>query len=222
MFSTRATSVTVGILFLISHVTSVLAAFVFFAPVIADSEYVLGETPDTGLLVGGVLELFLALSVLGTSVALYTVVRRVSAGFAIGYVALRTLEAGVILIGATAMTTMATLHEAAAASADPESFLAASATVQGIYAWAFIVGPGLICPVNTIVLAVVLYRSGLVARFIPVLGFIGAPLVFALNLTKVFGIALPEAAAIGVVPLFAWEICLAVYLIARGFRPVPA
>lgn len=222
MFSTRTTSVTVGILFLTSHVTSVLAAFVFFAPVLADPDYMLGNAPDTGLLIGGVLELFLALAVLGTSVALYPVVTRVSPGFAIGYVALRTLEAGVILIGATAMMTLASLHEAAATSAEPQSFVAAGVTVQGIYTWAFIVGPGLICPVNTIVLAVVLYRSRLVARFIPVLGFVGAPLVFALNLTKVFGIALPEAAAIGVMPLFAWEICLAVYLIARGFRPMPA
>lgn len=220
MVSTRATAVTVGVFFLITHVTSVLAAFVFFGPVLADPDYVVGTSSDSGLLLGGVLEVILALAVVGTSVALYPVVRRVSHGFAIGYVALRTLEAAVILLGATAIMTVATLHSAAASSETPQSFIPRSTVVEGLYSWAFIIGPGLICPVNTIVLAIVLYRSQLVTRFIPVLGFVGAPLVFALNLTKVFGISdqLPEWAALGVVPLFAWEISLAIFLITRGFR----
>ena len=224
MISTRKTAIAVGVFFLITHVTSVVAAFVLFAPVLADPAYVLRDASDAGLKLGGIMELLLALAVVGTSVALYPVISRFSAGFAIGYVALRTLEAGVILVGATAMLTVATLHEAAAASSTPESFLATSVAVQGIYSWAFIVGPGLICPVNTVVLAVVLYRSGLVARFIPVLGFVGAPLVFGLNLAKVFGVAeqLPDWAGTGVVPLFAWEISLAVYLLVKGFRATPS
>ena len=219
MFSTRQTAIAVGVFFLLSHVTSVAAAFVFFAPVLGSDDYVLSSTPDTALLTGGVLEVILALAVVATSVAIFPLVRRHSEGFAIGYVALRTLEAGVILTGAVAMMTVSSLHEAALQSADPEPYVAISTAATSLYSWAFIVGPGLICPVNTVVLAVVLFRAGLVARFIPVLGFFGAPLVFALNLTKVFGVAeqLPEWASIGVVPLFAWEICLAVYLIVKGF-----
>lgn len=218
MISTRKTAIAAGVFFLLSHVTSVLAAFVFFAPVVADPDFVLGNASTSGLRFGGILELVLALAVVGTSVALYPVVRRFSEGFAIGYVALRTLEAGVILVGAVAMLTVSTLHDAAAASSTPESFAVPGIVATGIYSWAFIVGPGLICPVNTIVLAVVLYRSGLVARFIPMLGLVGAPLVFAINITKVFDLVLPAWLGLGVVPLFAWEVCLAVYLLAKGFR----
>ena len=53
-----------------------------------------------------------------------------------------------------------------------------------------------------------------------VLGLIGAPLVFAINAAKVFGVfgAIESWAGIGVVPIFAWEVSLAVYLIVRGVR----
>jgi len=185
MFSTRATAIAVGVFFLISHVTSVTSAF-FLLP------------NESTVRLGALVEVFVALSVVGTAVALYPVIRLISSGFSIGYVALRTLEAGVILVGVTAVLS----------------------TAPDLYDFAFIVGPGLICPVNTIVLAVVLYRSRLVPRFIPILGFIGAPLVFAANAAKLLGVfeGLPAWVAIGVVPLFAWEICLAVYLIARGFK----
>lgn len=77
---------------------------------------------------------------------------------------------------------------------------------------------------NTPVLAAVLYRSRLVPRVIPILGFIGAPLVFAVNVAKLFGVfeLLPTWVGIGVVPLFAWEVTLAIYLLARGCRTVAA
>lgn len=45
--------------------------------------------------------------------------------------------------------------------------------------WTRLLGPGLVCGVNTMLLAYLMYRSRLVPRFIPVLGLVGAPLVFA-------------------------------------------
>ena len=73
-------------------------------------------------------------------------------------------------------------------------------------------------------LAYLLYRSGLVPRFIPVLGLVGGPLVFASDAAQMFGIyeQISAWAAIAAVPVFAWEICLALYLILKGFRPSAA
>ena len=203
MYTARQTAIAAGILYLVTHVTSVVTRVVFFAGPLS------GAAADPTLVRLGVLsEVVLALAVAGTSIALYPVVRRVSEGFALGYVALRTLEAGVILTGAVAMVAFVSLG-------DPSLVV--------LYDWTFVVGPGLICGVNTVVLAWVLYRSRLVPRFIPVLGLIGGPLVLAVNVTKVFGVfgAIESWAGVSVLPIFAWEICLAVYLIARGLRPTP-
>jgi len=60
-----------------------------------------------------------------------------------------------------------------------------------------------------------------VPRFIATLGLIGGPLVFASGTAQTFGIyeQVSVWAGVGAIPVFAWEICLAAYLIARGFRP---
>jgi hypothetical protein len=64
-------------------------------------------------------------------------------------------------------------------------------------------------------------KSGLVPRFIAVLGLVGGPLVFAFNVVKMFGFSeqMMPWAGLAVVPIFSWELCLAFYLIVKGFRP---
>jgi uncharacterized protein DUF4386 len=64
------------------------------------------------------------------------------------------------------------------------------------------------------VLAALIYRARLVPSSSPVLGLIGGPVVFVANLAVMFGIPRGYLAA-AAVPVFAWEICLALYLILR-------
>lgn len=110
MYTARQSAIAVGVFFLITHVTSVLAAFVFYAPVLADPGFALDGVSPAGVRFGGLLDVLLALAVVGTSVAAYPIVKPVSEGFAMGYVALRTLEAGVILIGVVLLMAATTLH----------------------------------------------------------------------------------------------------------------
>jgi hypothetical protein len=69
-------------------------------------------------------------------------------------------------------------------------------------------------------MAYLMYRSGLVPRFIPVLGLVGGPLVFASGAAQMFGVyaQISAWAAIAAVPVFAWELTLAIRLVARGFN----
>lgn len=66
-----------------------------------------------------------------------------------------------------------------------------------------------------------MYRSQLVPRFIAWLGLIGGPLVTLSALGVLFGLYGPSAHAISALPVFAWEVSLAVYLVTRGFRSTP-
>ncbi|NYJ06647.1 DUF4386 domain-containing protein [Petropleomorpha daqingensis] len=212
----RRTAITAGVLYLITHVTSI-AAVVLYGGLLDDP---LGPGSDTRVLVGGLCDVLLALSVVGTAVALYPVVKRHGEGLAIGYVGLRTLEAAVIVAGVVALLAVVTLRQSGAATEPVAEGLVA------VRDWTFLVGPGLVCGTNTVVLAALMYRSRLVPRFIAVLGLVGGPLVFGWNLMSMFGGTelFSAVAVLFVAPVFAWEICLAVYLIAKGFRPtvVPA
>jgi hypothetical protein len=89
-----------------------------------------------------------------------------------------------------------------------------------LHDWTFLVGPSFVLGTNTVLLACLLYRSGLVPRFIPVLGLVGGPLVFASGAAQMFGLyqQISAWAAVTAVPVFAWEISLALYLIVKGFR----
>jgi Domain of unknown function (DUF4386) len=207
----RRTAIAAGVLYLVTHVTSI-AAVVLYGGFLDDP---LRSGGDTRVLVGGLCDVVLAMAVVGTAVALYPVVRRHGEGLAIGYVGLRTLEAAVIVAGVVALLAVVTLRQSGAATAPVAEGLVA------VRDWTFLVGPGLVCGTNTVVLAALMYRSRLVPRFIAVLGLVGGPLVFTWNLLAMFGVSdlVSAVAVLFVVPVFAWEICLAVYLIAKGFRP---
>jgi hypothetical protein len=77
--------------------------------------------------------------------------------------------------------------------------------------------------VNALLLGSLLYRSRLVPRIIPLVGLVGAPLLFASDLAIMFGIwkqfSLP--AGIATVPIALWEVSLGVWLVVKGFKPSP-
>jgi hypothetical protein len=219
MISTRRIALAAGILFLATHVTSITARALYL-PILSNPAYIDGGGQDGQVLLGALLEVLLALTIVGTGVALYPVIKRQNEGVALGYVALRTLEAGVIAVGAIPLLTIVTLRQDVATLGSADTVPLASA-LAAFNNWAFLIGPSLICGTNTALLAYLLYRSALVPRFIATLGLIGGPLVFASGTAQMFGIyeQVSVWAGVGAIPVFAWEICLAVYLIAKGFRP---
>lgn len=221
MASSRRTAIVIGMLYLITHVTSIVGLSLY-GPVLTSTTYAEHLTaPDASgnVLVGALLEIVLALAIVGTGVMLYPVVKPLNEGMALGYAALRTLEAAVIAVGVTPMIAAVALVQSpgAAGAADKAGLVQALAAVHN---WTFLVGPGFICAANTAVLAAVLLRSGIVPRFVPILGLVGSPLLFASSTAQILG-AIPQTspwAGVAAAPVFAWEISLALFLIIRGFR----
>lgn len=215
--SPRKLAIATGVFFLITHVTSIAAP--------ALNGFAIGNTAasagsDTQLLLAAVLEVILAMANIGTAVALYPVVRRWNEGAALGYVGLRTLEAAVIAVGVLPLLVLVTLRQSIASTVDPATATAMADTLAIFYKWTLLIGPGLVCAVNTVVMAYILFSSHLVPRFIPILGLIGGPLIFIVTMARIIGsYATPPAwLAIFVLPIFAWEVSLALWLIIRGFR----
>ena len=217
--SSRKLAIAGGVCYLITHVTSVGAA-ILYTPILYNARYIVGAGSDTQVILGAMLELICALGIVGTSVALFPVVKKWNEGIALGYVGLRTLEAGIIAVGVVPLLAAVTLRQHLIGTADPATLVTLGNTFVALYNWKALLGPGLVCGVNTVLMAYLMYKSRLVPRFIPMLGLVGGPLLFVLNAAKMFGFfeQIPTWVGIAVIPIFAWEITLAIRLIARGFN----
>jgi hypothetical protein len=217
----RKIAIAAGVLYLITHVTSI-GAIALYDPVLNHADYILGAGSEAQVILGTILDILLALSIVGTAVALLPIVKRWNEGAALGYVGLRTLEAGIIAVGVIPLLAVVTLRQLAVGSAgsDPDTLLIAGHMLVAFYTWTTLLGPGLVCGVNTVLIASLMYKSRLVPRFIPVLGLVGGPVIFLYTVARMFGAyeAMPGWVGILVIPIFAWEVTLALWLIVKGFR----
>jgi Domain of unknown function (DUF4386) len=75
--------------------------------------------------------------------------------------------------------------------------------------------------INTTLLASLMYRSQLVPRIIARIGLIGGPAIFASSIAVLFGACEQTStiAAAAALPVFAWEMSLAGWMLAKGFKP---
>jgi len=179
----------------------------------------------TFVLVGGFLEVIVALAGIGTAVTLYPVVKRQNEGTALGFVAARVLEAGMIFTGVVSLLSLVTLrqHLGGAAGADAASLVTTGASHVAVYNWAFLLGQSLMPGINALLLGSLMYRSRLVPRVIPMIGLIGAPLLIASVFATLFGgiAQYSSLAALAALPVAAWEFSLGVWLVMKGFKPSP-
>ena len=180
---------------------------------------------QAGVLVGGILEVIVALAGIGTAVTLYPVVKRQNEGVALGLAAARVLEAGMIFTGVVSLLSLVTLrqHLGAAAGADAAALVTTGASHVAVYNWAFLLGQSLMPAINALLLGSLMYRSRLVPRIIPVLRLIGAPLLIAAVIATLFGGIgqYSSWAALAALLVAAWELSLGVWLVAKGFKLSP-
>ncbi|HEV8220478.1 MAG TPA: DUF4386 domain-containing protein [Streptosporangiaceae bacterium] len=226
MSSGRKTAVVAGVFFIVAAVAAVIG-LALYGPVLHDTHYVVRTSGGDGrVLAGAICEILLVISVIGTAVTLYPVVRREHEGLAIGYVAGRTVEALVIITGIISLLSVVTLRQdlAGARGADPGALVTVSQALVAVHDWTFLIGPGMAIGVNTLLLATLMYRSRLVPRAIAIIGLAGGPLVFLAAFGVLLGAwtQLSLAGSLPAVPVAVWEMSLAVWMIVKGFRRSPA
>lgn len=212
----RRTALVAGVLYLLTFVS--IPTLALYGPV-HDPQYILGPGPDTGVLVGGILEAIVALSGIGTAVALYPVLKRQNEGLALGLVGSRVLEAAGILAGVACLLSIVSLRQAGAGT----GALVTAQSLAILYDRIFLLSQSLMPAVNDLLLGLLLYASRLVPRVLPLLAFIGAPLLVASDIAVLFGLwgqnSTPTALA--ALPVALFEFSLGVRLLVKGFRPSP-
>ena len=221
----RRTALIAGVWFAITFVTSI-PALILYQPLLKHTNYIFGSGTRTGIAVGATLEVFLAISGIATAVVLYPIIKRQSQSISLGYVASRTLESTIIVVGIVSVMSVVTLRHdvGGAGAAHPASLVLVERALVAIHDWTFLLGPGFCAGFgNGILLGYLMYKSGLVPRGMAMLGLIGGPLIFVSGIAILFGAFKNGSAAANLLalPEIAWEASLTVYLIVKGFKSSP-
>ena len=221
MDSMRKTALVAGVFYLTTFIS--IPTLALYGPVKNHRDWILSSGAHTGVLVGGFLELIVALACIGTAVTLYPVVKRQNEGVALGFVAARVLEAGLIFTGVISLLSLVTLRQnlGGAAGADAAALVTTGASHVAVYNWTFLLSQSLMPGINALLLGSLMYRSRLVPRIIPAMGLVAAPLLIASVFATLFGGIKLGSPLFAALPVAAWEFSLGVWLVAKGFRPCP-
>jgi hypothetical protein len=222
MDSNRKNEMIVGVLFILAAVTAIIG-LALYKPVLNNPDYILMVSAnETQVILGAFCELVLAFSVIGISITMYPVLNKENESTAIGYVCFRLLEATIIIIGIISMLSIVTLSQEFAKTKVPDAsaFITAGKLLVIVHNWTFLLGPNLALGPSTLMMSLFLYKSKLVPSYISILGLIGGPLIFSCAVLVMFGAFLQISVwgALLAVPVFAYEMTLAVWLIAKGFN----
>lgn len=203
-----------GIFYLLTFAASVPALLLIQSAV--DPGLTVAGGHDTGLLTSGFLDFVNAMAGIGSAVALYPVVKRQNQAMALGLVMSRMVEAAIIMAGVVSLLAVVTMRQDVP-GADP----AISQALVAVRDWTFLFGPGFMPVFNAILLGTLLYRSRLVPRVIPVIGLIGAPLLFAATFAALFGHAEPGVgiSMLAALPIAVWELSVGTWMLVKGFKP---
>jgi hypothetical protein len=223
MDATRKTALGVGVLFILTFITSIGGVFAY-GPVLSDPSYITGAGADGRVFFGAFLELFLIITNIGCAVVLFPLLKRVNEGLALAYVAARIVECTFILVGILSLLAIVTLRQTATA-ADAGSLLTIGKALHAIHDWTFLLGPGFADGVGTgLILGYLMYRSGLVSTRMALFGVIGGPMLAVSGLAVLLGI-IPQGGAVqGIltIPEVIWELFLGLWLTFKGFKAISA
>ncbi|MFD3274727.1 DUF4386 domain-containing protein [Aquirufa echingensis] len=212
MTATRKTSLTAGILYLLTFI-SIPTLSLYHE--IHQPNFITSSAPSSDVVLGGILELLMALACIGTALAFYPVLKKQNESLALGFVAARILEATLIFAGVASLLTVLSLR-----SLGSESQVLARGLVM-LYDRLFLISQSFIPAVNALLLGTLLYQTRLVPRILPIIGIIGAFTLAAGDVAVLYGVfdqRAPEI-ALTVLPIALWEFSLGLYLVGKGFLP---
>jgi hypothetical protein len=211
--STRKIALTAGVLYLLTFVS--IPTLSLYSQV-HETNYVVGSGPDTAVIVGGILEIIVALAGIGTAVVLFPILKKQNEGFALGLVASRVLEASTMFLGVAFLLSVVSLRQDGAGT----EALVTSHTLVFLYDRIFLLGQSFMPAINDLLLGYLLYQSRLVPRVLALLGMVGAFPLVAAYLAVLAGLIEQRGplAGLSALPVALFEFSLGLWLVFKGFK----
>jgi hypothetical protein len=107
----RKISLVAGLLYLLTFVS--IPTLAIYSQV-KSANYISSGGPDTSAIIGGILEITIALAGIGTAVVLFSVLKKQNENLALGLVAARILESSTIFVGVAFILSIVTLRQVGA------------------------------------------------------------------------------------------------------------
>jgi hypothetical protein len=213
MASQRKISLAAGLLYLLTFVS--IPTLSLYGQV-KSANYITSAGPDTAVIIGGILEIIVALAGIGTAIVLFPLLKKQSEGAALGLVASRVLEASAIFTGVAFLLSIVTLRQAGAGA----DALVTSHALATLYDRIFLLSQSFMPAVNDLLLGFLLYKSRLVPRALSMIGIVGGPVLIAGYIAVLFGLVGQHApmAALSALPVFLFELSLGIWLTVKGFN----
>ena len=218
----RKTAITVGALFIVCTVASILGPTLAISANSPDYLNQLAGNPDQ-IITAALLEFIWAAAGAGIAIGLYPLLKKHDGALALGSVGFRVVENVFVLIGTLSLLSLLTLSQQFIAAGDPEasSFQTLSTLLLALRDWQLHIISGLAFSLGVLMYYVILYRSNLIPHWLSGWGVLGAILALAATVlasfTRDFG--LESADTYLHIPIGLQELVFAVWLIAKGFNP---
>ena len=218
----RKTAITVGTLFIVCTVASILGPTLAISINSPDYLNQLAGKPDQ-IITAALLEFIWAAAGAGIAIGLYPLLKKYNGALALGSVGFRVVENVFVLIGTLNMLSLLTLSQELIAAGAPEasSFQTLGTLLLALRDWQLHVISGLAFSLGVLMYYAILYRSNLIPRWLSGWGVMGAVLSLAATVLASFthDFGLESINTYLNVPIGLQELVFAVWLIAKGFNP---
>jgi hypothetical protein len=208
-----------GVLFIIATVAGLLGAAV--RPDLTGTDYLTQVSAQGNRVAAGVLLLLIAaFACAGIAVSMYPILRKANAGLALGSVVFRTMEAVMYVIAVVSLLSLLTIGQqlVSAGTAERASLGAVGGLLLSLREHAALTGVFAFC-LGAFLYYCAFFQSRLIPRWLSGWGIAAIILMTTAGVLALFN----NDAVTGYVPLalpiFLQEMVLAVWLIAKGFRP---
>jgi hypothetical protein len=219
----RKTAITVGVLFIIGTVAGVLSV-AFTSPILNDQDYLVKiSANENPIIIGALFVLIMGFALAMVPVMMFPILKKQNEALALGYVVFRGgLETVTYIVTVISWLLLLPLSReyGKAGVLDASAFQTFGTLLREVAhlpMTVFVFGLG------AMIFYYLLYRSNLIPRWISVWGFIAIALHLATGLLIMFGLQ-TESSPLNTVmnlPIFLQEMVMAVWLIAKGFNPLP-
>jgi hypothetical protein len=223
MNTSRKTAIIVGVLYIIGTVAGVLSVVVT-QPILGDPDYLaIISANENRIVTGALLVLTMGFALAMVPVMMFPILKKHHETLALGYLifrgALETVTYIAVVICWLFLILISREYATAGVSHVPyfqtlgTVFLKGNDSISTILVIVF--------SLDALMLYYLLYRSKLTPRWISVWGFIAIILHFSTAFLMLFRIVGPDDSIVAVInlPIFAQEMVMAGWLIAKGFNP---
>ena len=214
MNSNRKIAIIVGVLILTALVSSLLSGV--FSESIDSSDYLTAVSANENqVLIGVLFQLTLTASVVAIPLLMFPILKKHNESLGLGYVVARIFEGFFDAVIAISMLLLLTLSREFVNAVAPavSYFQTSGALLIALRDWSS-VPENFPYGLGALVLNYLLYKSKLIPRWLSVWGLIGAALMLATGVIRLFDPSL----IYGAFPIFVNEMVLAIWLIVKGFN----